>query len=94
MSDNPNMATKLVANRGNRAAAIILGWMERNIYQYLPDEEQSRTREIVLDQINEFKDLVIDVVKSDTGYVNDFWLEKLDEIHREIRANGRLASRS
>lgn len=82
---NDTMATKLVANRGNRAVATILTWLERNIYDDLSPEQQTAVRQVVLDNINDYKDLVIDIVKSDTAYLNEVWLEKLDEIHREIR---------
>jgi hypothetical protein len=64
---------------------MVLGWLEDNVYEYLPEDLQRSTRQMVLDNINTFKDLAIDVVKSDTAYLNQVWLEKLDEIHNEIR---------
>lgn len=87
-NNNQNtMAANLVATRGNRATAVILSWLEDNVYQYLPEDVQRDTRQMVLDQINIFKDLAIDIVKSDTAYMNQVWIEKLDEIHEAIRKN-------
>ena len=88
MPDNRNtMATNLIANRGNRVTASILGWLEGNVYEYLPKEVQRQTREMIMDQVNQYKDLAIDVVKSDTAYMNELWLQKIDEIHEAV--NGR-----
>lgn len=84
--DNENiMAAKLVAARGNRLTAILLGWMEENIKPDLTDEQWYDLRDLVRDQVNGYKDLIIDIVKSDTAYVNQLWVEKVDEIHRELR---------
>ena len=47
---------------------------------------RSRLRQQVLDQVNALKDLSIDIVKSETAVVNEIWVEKLDEIHEELRA--------
>lgn len=89
MSNHNTMATNLIANRGNRATAMILSWLEANVYDQLDDSTQRETRQMILDQVNAFKDLAIDIVKSDTAYMNEVWLEKIDEIHQEIRrANG------
>lgn len=85
MSHNNTMAANLIATRGNRATAVILSWLEEHVYDYLPEEVQRETRQMVLDQVNIFKDLAIDVVKSDTAYMNQVWLEKLDQIHEAIR---------
>lgn len=86
MSEN-SMASNLVAVRGNRTTATILGWLEQNLYdQYdIPKDMQRRIRSVVLDNINGYKDLVIDIVKSDTAIINDIWVQKLDAIHDEIR---------
>ena len=85
MSQQNTMAANLIATRGNRTTAVILSWLEENAYQYLPDEVQRETRQMVLDQINTFKDLAIDIVKSDTAYMNEIWVQKLDEIHEAVR---------
>jgi hypothetical protein len=46
---------------------------------------QKAIRQVILDQVNTFKDLAIDIVKSDTAMMNQVWVEKLDEIHQELR---------
>ena len=79
------MAVNLIGSRGNRATAVILGWLEDNVYEFLSEDLQRQTRQTVLDNINMFKDLAMDVVRSDTAYMNQLWLEKLDDIHNEIR---------
>ena len=83
------MAANLIATRGNRTTAVMLSWLEDNVYEHLDDELQHRTRQMVLDNINVYKDLAIDIVKSDTAYVNELWLEKMDELHEAIKDNGR-----
>jgi len=57
------MAANLVATRGNRCSASILGYLEKNVYESHPDittHEQKAIRQMVLDTINSFKDLAID----------------------------------
>ena len=82
------MAANLVQTRGNRVSATMLSWLEDNVYEFLEEDLQRRTRQMVLDNVNGFKDLTIDIVKSDTAYMNQLWVEKLAEIHKEIRRNG------
>ena len=82
------MAANLVATRGNRCSAAVLGWIEENLYkEYEIDQAmQRRLRQHVLDQINMFKDLSMDIVKSETAVINEVYVQKLDEIHDELRA--------
>ena len=82
------MAANLVATRGNRCSAAVLGWVEENLYkEYEIDSAmQRRLRQQVLDQINMFKDLAMDIVKSETAVINEVYAQKLDEIHEELRA--------
>jgi hypothetical protein len=85
MDVNNTMAVNLIANRGNRCTATLLTWIEREVYPHLSHEMQRELRSLVLDQVNGFKDLAMDVVKSDTAYLNELWVQKLDEIHRDVR---------
>ena len=88
MTKSGSLATNLVASRGNRCTATILGWLEENLYKDFPEIEtqyQKRIRQLVLDNINGFKDLAIDIVKSDTEILNDEYVNKLGEIHMDIR---------
>ncbi len=82
------MAANLVATRGNRCSAALLGWIEENLYkEYEIDPAmQRRLRQTVLDQVNMFKDLSMDIVKSETAVINEVYAAKLDEIHEELRA--------
>jgi hypothetical protein len=85
MRDDNSGVAKLVAIRGNRTTAVVLSWLEDNIYKHLTEQEQKDTRRLILDQINGFKDLAIDIVKADTSHINEIWAEKLDQIHQELR---------
>jgi hypothetical protein len=85
MSNSNSMAANLVASRGNRCSAVLLTWMEDNAYEFLPEDVQFQLRRTILDQINGFKDLAIDIVKSDVAAMNQVWVEKLDAIHSELR---------
>lgn len=88
MTKQNSMASNLVATRGNRCSAAVLGWIEENIYtKYEIDpSDQRKLRQQVLDQINMFKDLSIDIVKSDSAVLNEVYVQKLDDIHEELRA--------
>ena len=79
------MAANLLGRRGNRASAVVLSWLEDNVYEHISEDLQRQTRQVVLDNINGFKDLATDIVKSDTAYMNQVWVEKLDQIHDELR---------
>ncbi len=81
------MAANLVATRGNRCSAAILGWIEENLYKEydIDPKMRGRLRQQILDQVNALKDLSIDIVKSETAVVNEIWVEKLTEIHHELR---------
>lgn len=87
MSNN-SMAANLVATRGNRTTATILSAIEDEIYDAVdvPDPIKRKVRQIVLDQMNGYKDLMIDIVKSETSLLNDHWVSRLDEIHEAIKA--------
>lgn len=85
MRDENSGVAKLIALRGNRTTAVMLSWLEENVYRYLPEEVQVETRRQVMDNINSFKDLAIDIVKSDTAAINEIWAEKIDQIHQEIK---------
>ena len=81
------MAVNLVSTRGNRCSAAILGWIEDNLYKdvEISPAMQRRLRQQILDQVNMFKDLAMDIVKSETAVINEVYVQKLDEIHEELR---------
>ena len=96
MNENNSMAVNLVAARGNRTTATILGTIETEIYNNhsIPEDTRRKVRQIVLDQLNGYKDLVIDIVKSDNAYINEHYVTQLDEIHSAIMEMKRGQSKS
>jgi hypothetical protein len=77
----------LLKRRRDRAIAIILSIKERECDEYLPRETRVKLRKVVLDQFNEFYDLVLDLMSSlDQGDVvlNEEYLVKLDNVHRDV----------
>jgi hypothetical protein len=88
MRKENSLAANLVATRGNRCSATILGWLESNLYPNHPEitkAEQKQIRQTVLDNVNMFKDLSMDIVKSEVDVLNDEWVIKIDEIHQAIK---------
>lgn len=77
------MLIDLMGRRRDRAIAIILGVKERECDQHLPDQASQKLRKAVLDQLNEFHELCVDLLRSvDTGgsVVNEVYLAKMDEV--------------
>lgn len=79
-----DFAKNLVSARSRRTVATILTWLENNVYEYLPSEVQTDTRSIVLANVNDLSDLAIDIVKSDTGVINEFWVTELKNLNERI----------
>jgi len=80
-----NTAVNLVAKRGNRCSATILTFLEDQAKPRLDPGEWERMRQVILDNVNDFKDLAIDIVRSETDIINDRWLEQITAIHDELR---------
>lgn len=81
----------LLAKRRDRAIAIVLGIKERECDRDLSAAASTKLRKVVLDQFNEFHDLVADILGSlDSGEVvlNEDYLAKLNDIHTVVM-NGR-----
>ena len=79
-----DFAKNLVANRSRRTVATILTWLENNVYEYLPEDVQVNTRSIVLSNVNDLSDLAMDIVKSDTGQINEYWVAELKDLKERI----------
>lgn len=79
-----DFAKNLVANRSRRTVATILTWLENNVYEYLPEDVQVSTRSIVLSNVNDLSDLAMDIVKSDTGQINEYWVTELKDLKERI----------
>lgn len=78
----------VLGRRRNRAIATLLSFKERECDQYLPEALQKRLRTEILDQLNDFHDLALDVMKSldDGSYtVNELWVEAIETIQRDVR---------
>ena len=76
----------LLARRRDSMIKVILDFKDRECDPYLPDQTSFALRKMVLDQVNEFHDLVRDLVRSNSGggVPNQMWLDKIDEIHRAV----------
>lgn len=73
--------TDVLARRRDRGIAIILGLKERECDSFLPRDVSSKLRKTILDQMNEFYDLCVDVMRSlDTGEVtvNELYIQRLE----------------
>lgn len=85
MTDNNSMAANLVKRRGNRCTATLLSWMEKHIKHQISEDLWQDMRREVMYQVNDFKDLAIDIVGSETAILNELYVEKVDEIRQELR---------
>jgi hypothetical protein len=77
----------LLAKRRDRTIAIMLGFKERSCDQYLPQEVRVELRKVILDQINDFYELMLDLMNSvDDGSVmlNQEYLDKIDQIYANL----------
>lgn len=74
---------KLITRRRQRLVASILGHAEREFYAQLTPAQQRAFREKTLASIDEFCDLMRDVLKvaSDDVVLNDHALELLESLH-------------
>lgn len=77
----------ILERRKNKAIAVVLGYKEREVDEFLPRDVQEKLRKVILDQINDFHGLCMDIYQSlDSGEVtlNEYWLELLQDIHGAI----------
>lgn len=91
----PDVLADVLARRRDRAIAAILGVKEREADPHLPPQAAAKLRKVVLDQVNDYHAMVMDVFASlagaqeEAGVVfNELWLEKLLEIHGAVVGNG------
>ena len=54
----------VIDRRKDRVIAILLGMKEREVDHLVPSSTSLKLRKIILDQMNDFSDFVIDIVKS------------------------------
>ncbi len=85
------VVSDIVSRRKDRAIAVLLGIKEREVDQYLPKDVQARLRKAILDQLNDYTTLVLDVLRSlntddSTVVLNELYMQKLDELHQDVGA--------
>lgn len=85
MTQENGFAKNLIAQRGRRASATLLTWLEDNVKDRLSDEEWEAMRSKVLSVVGEFQDLATDMVVSETGVINDYWAEAIADIKDTMR---------
>lgn len=86
-------ADEILKKRRDRAIAIILNVKEREVDPLL-DAENGRPqasrllRKVILDQLNDFCDIAIDVASSGDASTFEFnpevWQRKINDIHRAV----------
>lgn len=86
----------IIGRQRDRSIAAILGVKEREADPHLPPAVRAKLRKVVLDQLNAYTGLVMDVLESLSAgqedgsaiVLNTLWLDKLDEIHAAVVPNG------
>ncbi len=82
----------LLKRRKDRSLAIILGVKERECDKDLSAMSSQKLRKVILDQVNEFYSLAVDLLESfdDNSEVvlNEHYLEKLDQMYDVVVRNG------
>lgn len=79
----------LLQRRRDRLIATLLGIKDRELDRYLPADVSAKFRKALLDGVNDFADLCLDLVRSlDDGITNELWLQKLDEIYNRVVIDG------
>jgi hypothetical protein len=75
---------ELLSKRRDRAIAIILSVKEKECDEYLSPEASASLRKAVLDQLNDYTALCVDLLNSytsDAVILNEDYLAKIDDIH-------------
>jgi hypothetical protein len=80
----PDPLLDALARRRNKAISIILRFKEDNLDESLDDETSAAFRTVVLDQINDFHDVCVDLIGASNGVVNEIWLDKIEAIHDAV----------
>lgn len=80
-----NFARNLLNMRGRRAMATLLTQLEASVQPHVDAETWNNVRSSVLTVIGDFQDLAMDMISAETGVINDYWAEKLEQIHDAVR---------
>jgi len=79
----------LIQSRCKRTCRIILDAKEELCDVHMSPEASDRFREVVLDQINDFKSLFLTLLESLDGsdiQLNQLWLDRLEEMYEVIQS--------
>lgn len=78
---------RVLAKRRDRVIAIILGTKERELDPHVSYEASMAFRKVIMDQMNDFYDLVLDLLGSiddQAVVINQLYLDKIDEIFNAV----------
>lgn len=78
----------LLERRMKRCIATILSAKERDIDRYIPDDVANAFRKTILDQINEFYCLVVDIYNQNINQEFLEMLEMVEDIHGILTNRG------
>ncbi|RTK93394.1 hypothetical protein EKI60_06020 [Candidatus Saccharibacteria bacterium] len=79
---------EFLERRVKRCIAAILSAKEKNVDYLIPSEAASTLRKVILDEINEFFLLVVDVLNNNVNQDFMDMLEMLEDIHERIVTDG------
>lgn len=79
---------EFLERRVKRCIAAILSAKEKNVDYLIPPEAASTLRKVILDEINEFFLLVVDVLNNNVNQDFMDMLEMLEDIHERIVTDG------
>lgn len=86
MIDTDNSYPKnLLAKRGRRTVATLLTYFEENVYQHVDKDLQNDIRAKVMMVVGDFQDLAMDMVASETGSINELWVDAIREMHDDLK---------
>lgn len=74
-----------VKKRRDRVLATILSYKETNVDRYLPQAERENLRRVILNNVNDFNDLVLDMLKATAEpqvEMNQLYLDAIKSLGR------------
>jgi len=82
-----NTYRDLLSRRKDRIIAVILGFKDAEVDEYLPMDVSRGLRSAILDGINEYHDLVMDILKSmenESLVINEDFISRLEDLHERV----------
>lgn len=71
-------------NRRNRTVGAILGWSEERLKPQISPADWEALRRVVQDATNSYHDVVLDLVKSESGTRNEYVIQLLERIDTQV----------